>query len=135
MLSTADDQSESDSEMMILTGKNRRTRRKTCPSATFCTTDPTRIGPEANPSIRGERPAIKRLSHETTLGELTLTPFNSISLNLTEFTAAVNNLAAMVTMEHNPNPQFSNAHVTNLILINIKIIETMGLKITAWRPS
>jgi hypothetical protein len=25
--------------------------------------------------------------------------------------------------------------VTNLILINIKIIETMGLKITAWRPS
>jgi hypothetical protein len=30
---------------MILTGENRRTRRKTCPSATLSTTNPTWIGP------------------------------------------------------------------------------------------
>jgi hypothetical protein len=36
---------------------------------------------------------------ELNLSEITLTPFNSISLNLTEFTA-VNNLVAMVTVEH-----------------------------------
>jgi hypothetical protein len=35
---------------------------------------------------------------EINLSELTLTSFNSIELNLTEFTAA--NLVAMVTMEH-----------------------------------
>jgi hypothetical protein len=36
---------------------------------------------------------------ELNLSELTLTSFNSNHLNLTEFTA-VNNLVAMVTMEH-----------------------------------
>jgi hypothetical protein len=39
----------------------------------------------------------------------------------------------MVTMEHNPNPQFSKAHLTNLNLNNLKMIEAMGLKIIASR--
>jgi hypothetical protein len=34
----------------------------------------------------------------------------------------------MVTMEHNLNPQFSMAHVTNLNLNNFKVIEAMELK-------
>jgi hypothetical protein len=37
----------------------------------------------------------------------------------------------MVTIEHNPNPQFSRAHLTALNLSNFKIIEAMGLKIIA----
>jgi hypothetical protein len=39
---------------MILTGGNRRTRRKTCPSATLSTTNPTWTNLGANPSRRGE---------------------------------------------------------------------------------
>jgi hypothetical protein len=41
----------------------------------------------------------------------------------------------MVTMEqtNNPNPQFSKAHITTLNLDNFKMIEAMGLKITALR--
>jgi hypothetical protein len=50
---------------MILTGENRRTRRKTCPSATLSTNDPTWIDPGANPGLRGERPATNHLSHGT----------------------------------------------------------------------
>jgi hypothetical protein len=49
----------------ILTGKNRRTRRKTCPSVTLSTTNPTWIDPGANPGLRGERPATNDLSHGT----------------------------------------------------------------------
>jgi hypothetical protein len=49
----------------ILTGENRRTRRKTCPSATSPTTNPTWIDPGANPSLRGKRPATNHLSHDT----------------------------------------------------------------------
>jgi hypothetical protein len=36
----------------ILTGENRRTRRKSCPSATLSTTNPTWIDPGANPCLR-----------------------------------------------------------------------------------
>jgi hypothetical protein len=39
----------------------------------------------------------------------------------------------MITMEHNPNPQFSKAHLTIFNLNNCKIIEAMGLKIIAFR--
>jgi hypothetical protein len=35
----------------------------------------------------------------------------------------------MVTVEHNRNPQFSEAHLTTLNLDNFKMIEAMGLKI------
>jgi hypothetical protein len=45
---------------MILARENRRTRGKTCPSATLSTTNPTWIDPGANPGLRGERPATKR---------------------------------------------------------------------------
>jgi hypothetical protein len=40
----------------------------------------------------------------------------------------------MVNMEHNPNPQFSRAHLATLNLNNFKLIEAMGLKINASRP-
>jgi hypothetical protein len=47
----------------ILTGENRRTRRKTCLSATLSTTNPTSTDLGANPDLRGERPATNDLSH------------------------------------------------------------------------
>jgi hypothetical protein len=48
---------------MILTGENLRIRRKTCPSATMSTTNPTWINPNAKQDLRVERPATNRLSH------------------------------------------------------------------------
>jgi hypothetical protein len=39
----------------------------------------------------------------------------------------------MVTVEHNPNPQFSKAHLKTLNLNNFKMIEFIGLKIIASR--
>jgi hypothetical protein len=45
--------------------ENRRTRRKTCPSATLSATNPIWIDPGANPSLRGERPTTNNLSHGT----------------------------------------------------------------------
>jgi hypothetical protein len=50
---------------MKLTGDNRSTRGKTCPSATLSTTNPTWTNPGSNPGLRGERPATNRLSHGT----------------------------------------------------------------------
>jgi hypothetical protein len=50
---------------MTLTGENRRTRRKTCPSAILSTTNPTWIVPGARPGLRGERPATNDLIHCT----------------------------------------------------------------------
>jgi hypothetical protein len=50
---------------MKLTGENRSTRRKTCPSATLSTTNLTWTDPGSNPGLRGERPATNRLSHGT----------------------------------------------------------------------
>jgi hypothetical protein len=35
----------------------------------------------------------------------------------------------MVTMEHNPNLQFTKAHLTTLNLNNYKTIEAIGLKL------
>jgi hypothetical protein len=49
----------------MVEGENRRTRRKTFPSATLSTANPTWIDPGSNPGLRGERPATKRLSHGT----------------------------------------------------------------------
>jgi hypothetical protein len=60
---SADDMSLESDGGMILTGENRRTRRKTCPSATLSTINPTWIEPGANPSLRGERPATNDLRH------------------------------------------------------------------------
>jgi hypothetical protein len=50
---------------MILAGANRRTWRKTCPSATLSTTNPTWIDLGVNLDLHDERPAINRLSHGT----------------------------------------------------------------------
>jgi hypothetical protein len=49
----------------ILTWENRRTRRKTCTSATLSTTHPVWIDPGANLDLRGVRPATNDLSHST----------------------------------------------------------------------
>jgi hypothetical protein len=51
---------------MKLTGKNRSTRGKICPSATLSTTNPTWIEPGSNPVLRRERPATNRLNHGAT---------------------------------------------------------------------
>jgi hypothetical protein len=48
-----------------LTGENRSTWRKTCPSATLSTTNPTWTDPRWNRGLRGESPATNRLSHGT----------------------------------------------------------------------
>jgi hypothetical protein len=50
---------------MILTGKNRRTRRKACPSTTLSTTNTTWTDRGANPRFRNERPATNRLNNDT----------------------------------------------------------------------
>jgi hypothetical protein len=52
---------------MKLTGKNRRTRGKTCPSATLPTTNSTWTDPGSNLGLRGGRPAANHLSHGTTI--------------------------------------------------------------------
>jgi hypothetical protein len=50
---------------MKLTGENRSTRGKTCPSATFSPTNPTWTDPGSKPGLRGGRAAANRLSHGT----------------------------------------------------------------------
>jgi hypothetical protein len=50
---------------MKLTGKNRSTREKTCPSASFSTTNPTWTDRGSNPGLRGGESAANRLSHGT----------------------------------------------------------------------
>jgi hypothetical protein len=47
--------------------KNRRTRRRICPSATLFTTNPTWIDLDANPALCGERPVTNDLSHDRTM--------------------------------------------------------------------
>jgi hypothetical protein len=49
----------------IFTWENRRTRRKTCPSDTSSTTNPTWIDPGVIPDVRGERASIYHLSYGT----------------------------------------------------------------------
>jgi hypothetical protein len=45
---------------MILTGQNRSTRRKFCPSTNFSTTNLGWTTPRLNPGLGGDRPATKR---------------------------------------------------------------------------
>ena len=47
---------------MKLTGENRSTRGKTCPSATLSTTNHTWTDPGSNPDLRGGRPATNPVS-------------------------------------------------------------------------
>jgi hypothetical protein len=48
---------------MKLTGEDPNTGRKTYPSATLSTTNPTLTDPRSNPCLRCEGPAANRLSH------------------------------------------------------------------------
>jgi hypothetical protein len=43
--------------------ETQSTQRKTCPSATFFTTNPTWTGMGLNPGFLGEKPVTKYLSH------------------------------------------------------------------------
>ena len=47
---------------MIVTGENRGTGRKTCPSATLSTTNTTLTSRGSNSGARDERPAITALA-------------------------------------------------------------------------
>jgi hypothetical protein len=47
---------------MIWKDKNRRTRRKTCPSPTLSTTNPTWTALSTNPGLRGKKPATNRVT-------------------------------------------------------------------------
>jgi hypothetical protein len=53
---------------MKLTGENRGTQGKTCPSATLSTTNPTWTNSGSNPVLLGERPVTNRISHGTAYG-------------------------------------------------------------------
>jgi hypothetical protein len=57
---------------MKLTGENRSTRVKICPSATLSTTNPIWTDPGSNPGLRGERPATNSLSHGTASSEFSI---------------------------------------------------------------
>jgi hypothetical protein len=48
---------------MVLTGENQRTCRKSCPSATLSTTNPTQTDPGMKLGLHGERVATNRLSY------------------------------------------------------------------------
>jgi hypothetical protein len=50
---------------MELTGENRSTRGRTCPSDTFSNTNPTQTDPASKPVLRGRRLAANRLRHGT----------------------------------------------------------------------
>jgi hypothetical protein len=54
---------------MMLTGENQRTRRKTCPSATWSTKNPTWTDLSTNPGQQGERQATNHLSHVMALNQ------------------------------------------------------------------
>jgi hypothetical protein len=56
---------------MKLTGKNRSTREKTCPSAILSTKNPMWTDPGSNAGLRDERQATDRLSHDTAMYSLT----------------------------------------------------------------
>jgi hypothetical protein len=50
---------------ITFTGENRKTRRKTCPSATLPTANHTRTNLGANPGLHDERPETNRMRHIT----------------------------------------------------------------------
>jgi hypothetical protein len=55
---------------MKLTGEDRSTRGKTCPSATLSTTNPAWTDPGSNPGLRGGRLAANRLGTALAFGNL-----------------------------------------------------------------
>jgi hypothetical protein len=65
---------------MKLTGENRSTLRKTCPTATLSTTNPTWTDPGSNPGLRCERPATNRQRRGTASFEIEFFTFLQISM-------------------------------------------------------
>jgi hypothetical protein len=59
---------------MILTGEDRKTRRKTWPNATLSITNPVWTDPGAKPDLRRKRPATYRLSYDTAFQRILLPP-------------------------------------------------------------
>jgi hypothetical protein len=55
-----------------MTGETKELREKISPSATLSTTNPTRTDPRMNPSLCGERPLTKCLSHDTAMVQLNI---------------------------------------------------------------
>jgi hypothetical protein len=74
---------------MILIGENRRTWRKTCPSATLSTTNPTWINPGANPALRCGRPATNRLNHGSALSVYLFRMYRCVRLETRRLLASV----------------------------------------------
>jgi hypothetical protein len=62
---------------MKLTGKTEVIGKKTYPSVTLSTTNPTWTDKGSNPGLRGERPAPNRLNHGTAIS---LSRYSSVSL-------------------------------------------------------
>jgi hypothetical protein len=87
---------------MKLTGKNRSTRGKTCPSATLSTTNPTWTDPGSNPGFRDGRPATNRLSHGS--AQIVILIFRAIVIpnliNSETQKSVVSVLIDMTTLKH-----------------------------------
>jgi hypothetical protein len=62
---------------MKVTGENRSTWGKTCPSATLSITNPTWTDQGSNQDVRGERPATNRLSHGRVMVWNLINPLNT----------------------------------------------------------
>jgi hypothetical protein len=78
---------------MILRGENRRTLRKTCPSATLSTTNPTKTALGVNPGFNGEKPATNRLSNGTAVENTHNYPqYNYKYVNLQHFINQTENI-------------------------------------------
>jgi hypothetical protein len=58
--------------------KPQNLEKKTCPSATIPTTNPTSTDPGANPGLRGKRPT-NQVSHDTALPYMYLRTYNLFS--------------------------------------------------------
>jgi hypothetical protein len=92
---------------MKLTGENRSTRGKTCPSTTLSTTNPTWTDPGSNPDLHGERPATNRTAKPRSLLEFHIQGKRcKVSVKFISF-----------TLSESKAPKFLN-YVTPLMLLN-----------------
>jgi hypothetical protein len=83
---------------MLLTGENRRTPGKACPSATLFTTNPTWTALGANPGLRGEKPSTNRLNYGTTLVMIRQTAVKQFWYTVLTIMVVVIVLVVQVTM-------------------------------------
>jgi hypothetical protein len=56
---------------MKMTGEDRSSGGKSCPSTILSSTNPTWTDPETNLNLRGEKPATNRLSQGTAFWDVT----------------------------------------------------------------